>query len=1158
MMKNRLRQLAAVGLSAAMVFTGTPYYGGSAVVSAEEKNDVITGVTQSSIAGYKQILDEEFDGDSLNTNVWNYELHDPGWVNNELQYYTNSKENVYVKDGKLIIQALEKVDGNGKKYYTSGRINTQNKVDFKYGRVDVKAKMPRGQGLWPAIWMMPTNERLYGQWPRCGEIDIMEYLGHEENKIYGTIHYGTNSQSEQSQGFYKLGADESFYDDYHVFSVEWEPSEIRFYLDGKLYSTENRWYTGTDGIGTIKYPAPFDQPFYVILNFAVGGNWPGNPDETTSFEGDNARMTVDYVKIYQKESGYDENVKAPEVTTILRDPDANGNYVINGDFKIEEDTVTENEDWYVLTQAGGSATATVKDGEATVTSKSEGTVDYAIQFMQSKIPMEQGKKYQVTFKAKAAEERDMVIRLTAPDHGYKQYLKEETVHIPTDWKDYSYTFDMISDSDANGRMEFNFGALNSLAEVKIKDVVVKQIGKCDVVIDNSKGVLSDGNYVYNGTFDQGDDRMKDWSFTKKTEGTKYHVTNENNVRELFVDVTDESSDITDVELTQSELGLNVKEDKAFELTFDAYSSTEGKEIGASIGEASEHFTLTKEKKTYVCNFTLANIAKNTESLKFYLGGKGDVFLDNVRLTEVGLLKNGDFSNALTGWSSYVNTGDGANASFIVDSQKSNEAAAIDINGTGKNDWNIQLQQKNIPLKAGKTYKLAFDAKSTIPRKLLYAIQHDGSSDDDWTPYTGSQVVDLTTDFKHFTNTFTMEKDDPAMLCFSAGSVANIVIEQEHTVFIDNVTLEEVLPGDSMIKNGDFSRKEQNWETAANKPGDATFSFDDSKLVVDVKNAGTENWHVQLKQHGIAYEQGKYYQVKMTLKSNVDRNVEVGYMGDASTDYAYYGGSTIALKAGETKTFDQVFAMESATNRNGDFVLSFGKVGGDTAAGIVEITDISMDEVNKPEPTVIPTATPVVPSAPSVVETQPPVVTTPQPTVKPSAKPSQTPKPSKKPVTKKVSISKASITGIKNATYTGKSIIQKLKVTVKGKELTKGKDYTVSYANNKNAGTAYVLIQGKGNYKGAVKKSFIIKKADQVIEVKASIVKKLGDKNFTLDVKRVKGKGKLSYVSSNTKVVKVSKKGKVSILRKGTAVIKVTAAGTHNYNKTSKTVKITVK
>ena len=269
-----------------------------------------------SYEGYTKVWGDEFDGDSLNRDDWNVETHEKGWVNSELQEYVDSEENIQVKDGKLVINPVKKVssiESNDAALtkeavsYTSGRISTQNKQTFIYGRFECRAKVPKGQGYLPAFWLMANDENVYGQWPRCGEIDCMEVMGQETNKAYGTIHYG--NPHAQSQGTYCTGENEKdFSEDFHVFTCDWEPGKITWYVDGVKYHEENDWYSTTVGQGTFAYPAPFDQPFYIILNLAVGGSWVGNPNDETSFE--NNPYEIDYVRVYQKDS-YNEDVKRP-------------------------------------------------------------------------------------------------------------------------------------------------------------------------------------------------------------------------------------------------------------------------------------------------------------------------------------------------------------------------------------------------------------------------------------------------------------------------------------------------------------------------------------------------------------------------------------------------------------------------------------------------------------------------------------------------------------------------------------------------------------------------------------------------------------------------------------------------------------------------------
>jgi beta-glucanase (GH16 family) len=240
--------------------------------------------------GYTLAWSDEFNGSALNQDVWTYDMGDGcpnvcGWGNNELQYYTNSSENLYFQDGKMIIEAKQQAIGG--KNYTSARIKTAGKKAIKFGRVDFRAKVPKGKGIWPAFWMLPQNN-VFGNWPRSGELDIMEIVGHEPNKVHGTLHFGPGPGSTQITKSYTLPTG-TFADEFHVYSIEWKQDVIRWYVDGQLFSTaEKAAFNG------VNYP--FNEDFYFLINLAVGGNWPGNPDATTQFP---QYLIVDYVRVYQ-------------------------------------------------------------------------------------------------------------------------------------------------------------------------------------------------------------------------------------------------------------------------------------------------------------------------------------------------------------------------------------------------------------------------------------------------------------------------------------------------------------------------------------------------------------------------------------------------------------------------------------------------------------------------------------------------------------------------------------------------------------------------------------------------------------------------------------------------------------------------------------------
>ncbi|MEX2456047.1 MAG: glycoside hydrolase family 16 protein [Balneolaceae bacterium] len=241
---------------------------------------------------WELIWSDEFDSDELDQEKWSYQFGTgeeqglTGWGNNELQYYTDHQENVFLEDGQLHIVAFQ--EDYEEMEYTSARIRTIDKGDWQHGKIEVRAKLPQGQGIWPAIWMLPTEE-VYGGWPKSGEIDIMEAVGHEPEIIHGTVHYGTDWPDNEYTGTPFSLENGIFADNFHTFSIEWEEDQIIWFVDG------NEFYSVTPD-DLEPHPYPFNEEFHLILNLAVGGNWPGNPDETTEFP---QSIVVDYVRVYQ-------------------------------------------------------------------------------------------------------------------------------------------------------------------------------------------------------------------------------------------------------------------------------------------------------------------------------------------------------------------------------------------------------------------------------------------------------------------------------------------------------------------------------------------------------------------------------------------------------------------------------------------------------------------------------------------------------------------------------------------------------------------------------------------------------------------------------------------------------------------------------------------
>ena len=274
---------------------------------------------------------DEFDGAAGNVPdqaKWNYDVGGNGWGNNELETYTRRIDNAYLDgDGHLNIKVIkETLRGPDviERNYTSARLLTKGRFTQRYGRIEARIKIPFGQGIWPAFWMLGADIDGVG-WPACGEIDIMEIVGREPSVNHGSLHGPGYSGGSPITGTYTLPAGQKFADDFHTFAIEWEPTAVRFYVDGNLYQTKQpadasgkRWV--------------FDHPFFVILNVAVGGNFPGNPDNTTTFP---QTMIVDYVRVYS------DDRFAPKINNV---EGAKKNIIVSGENFDSESVILMNGD----------------------------------------------------------------------------------------------------------------------------------------------------------------------------------------------------------------------------------------------------------------------------------------------------------------------------------------------------------------------------------------------------------------------------------------------------------------------------------------------------------------------------------------------------------------------------------------------------------------------------------------------------------------------------------------------------------------------------------------------------------------------------------------------------------------------------------------------
>ena len=270
---------------------------------------------------YQLVWSDEFNGTSLDQNSWTRETGGNGWGNNELEYYTDREDNSFIQDGILTIKAVKENYGN--RSYTSARIKTQGKQFFKYGKIEARIKLPYGQGIWPAFWLLGENITSVG-WPACGEIDIMEMIGGtsgntSDSKVYGTAHWDQNGHASYG-GNYTLSSGK-FSDDFHTFAIVWDSQKITWYIDDKSYVSIDITPAALN---------EFQNNFFIILNLAVGGNWPGNPDGTTVFP---QTMQVDYVRVYQDITEVpDINIINPIENSVI---DPGTNLSIDADVQFE-------------------------------------------------------------------------------------------------------------------------------------------------------------------------------------------------------------------------------------------------------------------------------------------------------------------------------------------------------------------------------------------------------------------------------------------------------------------------------------------------------------------------------------------------------------------------------------------------------------------------------------------------------------------------------------------------------------------------------------------------------------------------------------------------------------------------------------------------------
>ncbi|HOV25814.1 MAG TPA: carbohydrate binding domain-containing protein [Pseudobacteroides sp.] len=868
----------------------------------------VTPVT-SQTKEYTLVWSDDFDGDSLNLDNWN--VADTNVVyNNELEAYKTA--NAYVQDGNLILEA--KKENYLGKNYTSGKVFTKGKQAWTYGRFEIKAKMPESQGIWPAIWMLPEDDSLYGGWPQGGEIDILELLGHQPNKIYGTVHYGNPHAS--GQGEYTLPSGK-FSDDYHIYAFEWDPGEMRWYIDGILYHTEKSWYTRDENeADSITYPAPFNRDFHLILNVAVGGDWPGNPDSTTIFP---SKMYVDYVKVYERKDGiYPPAGERPEIGNgTARPPLPDGNYVYNGSFDQQNDDVpgmrNEGSDTDIINTSywtfshvkanNGVAEVSNENGVIKIDISEPGNNSYSVQIYQKPINLEKSETYRVTFDAWASTERDMYVKVgSEADRGWANYSRDQIIPLTTTPKEHTFDFKMTGDTNPAARLEFNVGAAGENI-VYIDNVRLIKLPRDP---NAPREPLKNGNLIYNGSFDQGSKGMGFWEF-KTSNGAVATGSVSDNIYDRYFQaaITNGGTGADSIVLSQS--GLNIEKYKEYTVSFYAKADS-ARNIEADICSTADTpvvystentFNLTTYMTRYSFKFKMEQDTDTRSQLRFKLGGDtAKVYIDNVFVKESsqgihieaeeadangavksekgyvsfkddsyiskdiiipdtgkyvisyrlstgdsnGWLRIGDTGHKLVlpntgGDSSWVNVTDSVNlikgeqtikiygdsvnvdwfeiskdivvggdmagsaSDWIYWSTSGENAVStksvvdgklkVSITSAGDNPWSIGVNQSSISLEQGRSYRISFDAMSTIDRKLRLTVEKA-----DYSKYF-SLDLDITNEMKNYIIDFPMSATDPnCTLTFSIGTISDAL--DAHDIYFDNVRVTEI--GDLYCRN----------------------------------------------------------------------------------------------------------------------------------------------------------------------------------------------------------------------------------------------------------------------------------------------------------------------------------------------------------------------
>lgn len=835
-------------------------------------------------AGYDLVWSDEFDGNygndsvdantGLNLNNWSYQLGDgtevgnPGWGNNEKQSYTSNKKNIAVNedldgdgkgDGMLRLTASYEENGyknesETKKDYTSARIRTtsrNNKALFTttYGYIESRMALPATKGAWPAFWMLPQSTDIYGNWPVSGEIDIMETCGAFKeggnNKACGTLHWGAPEHVYKGSGYVDLNSD---YNYFHTYAVDWEPGKITWYYDGVAVNTLQNWESMISGsTDSLSYDAPFDMPFYILLNLAVDSGLFGGDVNRATFQ-DNINMYVDYVRAYQKSEGYAESVDRTASDNAKTDWDdyegvnqiADINPASLDANGFGEDKTADAEKWYLSYNAnntGGNATLDSfkdKNGKnwAKVGISEAGSQDYSVQLI-GHYNAKAGYVYKVSFDAYA--DGNMVGKSVNTDskewagwstNGIQSYeLSSTPQHV-------AFTFEQKSDFE-KCRIEFNLGSKAS-GNVYISNVKVEIVNPESINGDAGRKPLSNGDVIYNGTFDQGSAHVGGWAATEGTSLSVPRYTTEK-IADSDVSVVDTASTLNKFEKLNNggvkyyerraqisstsgapciyQPGIELKAD-GYTLNFDMYSKNATTVQAAIYSVTEDGKPGTKMLESPVVNYTAGSGVKNYKwafttpralanaALVLTFGDGASVQIDNVSMIGNAQAEVADEHpvNAATQWNA-----NGAEGGAATDDGIENGVHKFTGIKSGSTWYSPQITSAQFKTLAGAKYKMTAKLKleGTSNNIVSYIVQNQGS----WEVVQDVVDINLTTlgapdEDGFYTYTTTIQCPGTAYnnvaLNFGLGKSA----ASNATFYFKDVTLEVVHSQESGSSAGD--------------------------------------------------------------------------------------------------------------------------------------------------------------------------------------------------------------------------------------------------------------------------------------------------------------------------------------------------------------------